>query len=237
VGGFRDLWDRACSGLKLANEYSPSIVWYDVYPCASDFCVYLMIAWTARCGSDAELRSSLLILRERCASSNRRVPLDRAGRSLSLRCWPIRVHRDWPVCCGEATGRWFVSRPLATLGDMGALDFGRNAWLRLCLEKRRADQIFRAGSSGARIRSNSPHCRFGALSIPRQPAWAIMADSAEDAVLRPHDPLRLSLLALLARPRGGCCCAAMPPPCKLNDATPRAFRQLVASALDRCRAA
>tara|TARA_R110000796_G_scaffold227766_5_gene344748 strand:+ start:28621 stop:29985 length:1365 start_codon:yes stop_codon:yes gene_type:complete len=132
VGEFRDLWDRRLQRLQMANEYRQYRL--DEFTRAHQILrishdrLELRVA-----GSDQSLRSSLLILRERLRE------LKPQGDHLTALAQPIIALLGQYASIGIAglyavkDGK-MVSRPLATLGDMGALD-SDDRMVRLCLER------------------------------------------------------------------------------------------------------
>lgn len=132
VGEFRDLWDRRLQRLQMANEYRQYRL--DEFTRAHQILrishdrLELRVA-----GSDQSLRSSLLILRERLRE------LKPQGDPLVAMAQPIIALLGQYGSLGIAglykvkEGK-IVSRPLATLGDMEALD-PDDQMVCLCLEK------------------------------------------------------------------------------------------------------
>ncbi|MFO7705371.1 MAG: PelD GGDEF domain-containing protein [Halopseudomonas sp.] len=132
VGEFRDLWGRRLQRLQMANEYRQYRL--DEFTRAHQILrlshdrLELRVA-----GSDQSLRSSLLILRERLRE------LKPKGDPLIAMAQPIIELLGQYGSLGIA-GLYAVkdgrmeSRPLATLGAMGALEPG-DKMVCLCLEK------------------------------------------------------------------------------------------------------
>lgn len=156
VGEFRDLWDRRLHRLQMANEYRQYRL--DEFTRAHQILrishdrLELRIA-----GSDQSLRSSLLILRERLRE------LKPQGDPLVALAQPIIALLGQYGSLGIA-GLYAVRegqmdpRPLATLGDMGALE-ADDRMVRLCLE--RGDLI----SIREEFLERGDHGRFSALQV------------------------------------------------------------------------